>query len=285
MQYLNLAGQLQRRFLLSPSPLLDSLIKQTTVPYILSVIRSADLEVWRKNFGKADSVYRLSLSLSRQYGVQNNKAIQHSLNSLHEKIGTTGCRWRLGQARLLLEKTGQDLAAYRMDEARSHYLKAKQFYALTSACRNGNTETDSLLSVYEKLFRFTDAYHRLTQDLFSEGFGKVLPRFAALEQIYHRQHLERFGLPFTGMYVFVKNQHSDGMTLEAVRYFAHNGDFKTALRYLLLLSHPAQAKDEQKLIAAGFVQQNRVPEQKVLNNPAFALFAKTYWKALAAKEK
>ena len=285
MHYLDLARRLQHRLLMPPSETLDSLTKLTAIPYILSVIRPADMDIWQKNFAKADSIYQRSLLLARQYGVQDNPAIQQAVGALRKKIDATGCRWRLGQARLLLEKAGSDIAAYRIDEAKSRYLRAKKLYALTFACRHGNTETDSIISVYEKLFRFTEAYHNFTQQLFNEGFGKVLPQFVKLETFYRQQHIHRFGLPFTGIYDFVKNQHSEGVALEAIRYFIEKRQFKTALRYLLLLPHPEQAKAEQKEVATGYAHSEKGLPPWILKKPGFETFAKAYWKALAAKEK
>ena len=285
MQDLNFAGNLQRRFSLPPSQELDSLLKQTTVSYILTIADEASLEVWRKNFNKADSVYKVCLALGHRYKVEDNPAIQEKLRVLADKINVDGCRWHLEQAGILLKKAGSDIRNYRVDDAKSLYLKARQYYDQSLSCRKNATRTGSLLAAYKNFFQFAESYHKLTEQLFQSGFQAVLPRYARLDSLYHRQHLEQFGFPYNGVYDFVRKQHADRLTIAAVGYYLQHKSFETAFRFLQLLEHPELAKREQRSIAAGFAGQNRIPPQEILQNPAFATFAKAYTKALAEKKK
>ncbi len=284
MQDLNFAGNLQYRFSLPPSPELDSLLKQTTVSYILAIAETANLEVWRKNFRKADSIYKVCLALGYRYKVEDNQVIDEKLQALAKKINIDGCRWHLEQVGILLKKAGGDIRNYRVDDAKSLYLKARQYYGQTLPCRKNADRTDSLLAAYKNFFQFAEGYHNLTEQLFQSGFQAVLPRYARLDSLYHHQHLERFGFPYNGLYDFVRKQHTDRLTLAAVEYYLQQKSFETAFRFLKLLEHPELTKREQRSIATGFVQQNRIPPQEILQNPAFATFAKAYAKALAEKK-
>ncbi len=172
-----------------------------------------------------------------------------------------------------------------MAQAKSYFLKARQFYAHAGSCHWDKKQTDSTFGVYEKLFRFTDEYYQLTLQLFNKGFTAVLPGFVKLEKQYQAGHLKKFGLPFTGLYPFVRSQHSEKLTMEAVQYFIQNKAFAEALRYLQLSGNVAKAKSQQKQIALGFVSKNIRPQSLILTQPEWAYFAKTYRKALAAKRK
>lgn len=285
MSSLNSAAQLQKIFSLPDSPQLNRLISETTVPYILAIADDANLEIWRKHFQKADSVYRLAQSLSLRYGVSENIEIKSTLNALSDKIRIAGCQWKKEEISRLLTQTNRAVREYQMAAAKSYFLKAKQLYKHDSSREEAKEQTDNTLRSYKALFSFTDAYHKLTLQLFSHGFAAVLPEYAKLEQQYHDEHLEEFRLPFTKLYPFVRSQHSEKLTLEAVHYFIQNKEFAEALHYLQLLGNTANAKSEQKQIALGFVSKNIRPQSLLLTQPAWAYFAKTYRKALSSKAK
>ena len=285
MAYLNLATQLQKTFLLAGSPRLDTLLAETTVPYILSVAGKANLEIWKKHFQKADSIYRLAHSLSRHFNVTENSKIKNTLATLSTKIKVAECQWRKEKIYQLFTQVKRSVKAYQMASAKSYFLKAGKLYAQTGFCMGDKQRTDSVFHAFNVLFRFTEAYHKLTMQLFSKGFAAVLPGFAMLETQYKNAHLQKFGIPFTGLYPFVRSQHSEKLTMEAVHYFIQNKKYGKALRYLQLSRNLADTKAEQKQLAEGFVTQNLVPGQDILNNPLWKTFAKTYRKVSAAKTK
>ena len=285
MNSLNSATKLQKIFSLPESPQLNRLVSETTTPYILAIADAANLEIWKKHFQKADSIYRLAKSMSLRYGMVENLEVRNRLNALSVKIKVAGCQWEKEEISRLFTQTQRAVKAYQMAVAKSYFLKARQLYKHDSSCRGDNEKTYNALRSYETLFRFTDAYHKLTLQLFSHGFVAVLPEYAKLEQQYHDERLERFGLPFTKLYPFVQNQHSEKITLEAVHYFIQNKEFAEALRYLQLSGNAANAKSEQKQIALGFTSKSIRPQSLFLTQPAWAYFAKTYRKALSAKAK
>ncbi len=285
MTYLNSATRLQRTFSLPDSPLLNTLVSETMVPYILAIADEANLEIWKKHFQKADSVYRLAQSLSRHYGITENQNVKSRLDTLSAKIKVAGCQWKQEEISRLFTQTQRAVKAYHMAAAKSYFLKAKQLYKYNSSCEGAKEKTNKAFRSYEALFNFTDAYHKLTLQLFSHGFVSVLPEYAKLEQQYRDEHLEKFGLPFTKLYPFVRSQHSEKLTLEAVRYFIQNKEFAEALRYLQLLGNATNTKLEQKQIALGFVSKSIQPQSLFLAQPAWAYFAKTYRKALSSKVK
>jgi len=281
--YLSSATHLQRIFSLPESPQLNTLIAETTIPYILSIANKANMEIWKKHFQKADSIYRLAQNLSRHYGLAKNKKIENRLDGLSVKIKVAGCQWKQEEISHLFTQTNRAVRAYRMAAAKSYFLKAKQFYAHADSCQEDKKQTDSAFLMYETLFRFTEDYHELTSQLFSKGFAAVLPGFVKLEQQYRVHHLKKFGLPFTGLYPFVQRQHSEQLTMEAVHYFIQNYEFSKALRYFQLSGNVAKAKSEQKQIALGLVSNNIQPRSLFLSQPAWAYFAKIYRKALSSK--
>ncbi len=65
---------------------MNRLIAETTVPYILSIADEANLEIWKKHFQKADSIYRLAQSLSLRYRVSENNEIKNTLDALLLKL-------------------------------------------------------------------------------------------------------------------------------------------------------------------------------------------------------
>jgi len=284
MAYLNSATQLQKTFSLPDSPQLNTLVAETTVPYILAIADKANLEIWKKHFQKADSVYQLAQNLSRRYGVIGNPTVKNILETLSIKIKEAGCEWKQEKISHLFTQTNQAIRAYRIAAAKSYFLRAKQLYMHTSTCKD-NKQTDSTLRLYKAVFHFTDAYHKLTLQLFSKGFAAVLPGFVKLERQYHSGHLKKFGLPFTGLYPFVQSQHSEKLTMEAVYYFIQNKEFGEALRYLQLSENAANAKSEQKQIALGFVREDIQPGSLFLTQPEWEYFTKTYRKALSSKTR
>lgn len=285
MTCLNSAAQLQRTFSLPDSPQLNRLISETTVPYILAIADEANLEIWKKHFQKADSVYQLAQSLSRHYGIAENQEVKSKLNTLSDRIKVAGCQWKQEEISSLFTQTQLAVKAYHMAAAKSYFLKAKQLYKYNSSCEGAKGQKHNAFRPYETLFSFTDAYHKLTLQLFNHGFVAVLPEYAKLEQQYQDEHLEKFGLPYTRLYPFVQNQHSEKLTMEAVHFFIQNKEFAEALRYLQLSGNAANAKSEQKQIALGFVSKSIRPQSPFLTQPAWAYFAKTYQKALLTKVK
>ncbi len=283
INFLSSAKQLQHTFSLPASQQLDTLIAQTTVPYILSIMEKAKLEIWKKHFQKADSIYLNAQSLSQRYRVSGNEKIKDALVKLSDKIKIAGCQWKQDKIARLFAQTYQAVKAYNMTTAKSYFLKVKKLYAGADSCHRNKRQTDSIFQTYENLFRFADQYHVLTQQLFEKGFAAVLPDFVKLEQQYRSGHLEKFGLPFTGLYQFIKSQHSESLAIKAVHYFIRNKNFAEALRYLKLSENPAQAKTEQKQIARGYVKKGIIPQDRLLEYPELAVFAKTYRKAFAAK--
>ncbi len=285
MQRLQNASLLQKKFSLPVSPGLDSLIRQTTVPYLLSLTERANLEVWRKDFDKADSLYKTALQLGRKYGVDNNETVSKALAALLARIKSSGCRWRAEQIRQWLLQTAQAVKAYRISEAESHYLKAKGLAAEIRNCTAENSSLDSTLALYGRLFRFAHAYHRMTQQLFRDGFGAILPQYVRLDTLFRTWQLQKTGLPYTPLLLFVQKQQTDRITQAAVNYFTGAGRFREALRYLLLVSDPAKYEKEQKQIARGFAMHHIVPDQALMNNSAFAVFKRSYQKALETYAK
>jgi len=276
--YLKSATKLQKTFSLPDSPQLNTLIAGTTVPYILSFADKASLEIWKKQFQKADSIYRLAQSLSLRYGVSGNEEIKKTFDALSIKLKASDCRWKQEKITMLFTQTYHAVKAYQLTRAKSYFLKAKQLYAGAASCQSDKNQMGSTFNTYENLFRFTDEYHRLTLQLFSKGFAAALPGFVRLEKQYNAGHLEQFNLPFTGLYTFVRNQRSEILITEAVHYFIRQKEFASALRYLQLSENPAKAKAEQKQIATGFAQNGLTPGSRLLQDPAFAYFAKAWRK-------
>ncbi len=276
--YLSSAAHLQRIFSLPYSPQLNTLIAETTIPYILSVANKANMEIWKRHFQKADSIYRLAQNLSRHYGLAKNKKIKNRLNALSDKIKIAGCQWKKEEISRFFTQTNRAVSAYQMAAARSYFLKAKHIYAGTASCFRDNSQMGSTFNTYENLFRFAEEYHRLTLQLFSKGFASVLPGFVRLEKQYNAYRLEQFDLPFTSLYTFVRNQQSEILIMEAVHYFIRQKEFTLALQYLQLSENPDKAKAEQKQIAMGFAQNGLAPDSRLLQDPAFAYFAKVWRK-------
>ena len=283
--FLSSATQLQHTFSLPASQQLDTLIAQTTVPCILSIADEANLEIWKKHFQKADSIYRLAQSLSLRYRVSENNKIKNTLDALSVKIKVAGCQWKQEKIASLFTQTNRAVRAYQMVQAKSYFIKAKKLYAGAGSCQLNKKQTDSAFEAYEKLFRFTDEYHQLTLQLFNKGFAVVLPGFVKLEKQYQAGNLKKFGLPFTGLYPFVRSQRSEQLTMEAVQYFIQNKAFAKALRYLQLSGNVAKAKSQQKQIALGLANKSIQPRSLFLTQPEWAYFAKMYRKALTAKGK
>jgi len=183
--YLKSATKLQKTFSLPDSPQLKTLIAQTTVPYILSIADEANLEIWKKHFQKADSIYRLAQSLSLHYGVSGNEKIKKTFDVLSLKLKASDCQWKQEKITRLFTQTYHAVKAYQLTKAKSYFLKAKQLYAGSASCHRGNNQMESTFKTYENLFRFTDEYHRLTLQLFNKGFTSA--RFCpARKAIQHR---------------------------------------------------------------------------------------------------
>ncbi len=285
MDCLTSAAKFQKAFSLPGSPQLDSLITVTTIPYVISIADKANLEIWKKHFQKADSIFKTARNLSLRYGVAENNEVKNTLNALSAKIKIADCQWKQERISTLFSKINRAVEAYELTAAKSYFLRARKLYARRGSCQRDNKQTADTLRVYENLFHYTDAYHTLTLQLFNKGFAAVLPEFARLEEQYHAEHLEKFKLPYSGLYAFVQSQHSDKLTMEAVHYFIQNKEFAKALRYLQLSKNAADAKTEQKQIALGFVAQNMTPQYRLLTQPAWVHFAKAYRKALSSKTK
>lgn len=283
--YLNSATELQRTFSLTGPPQLDTLIAETTVPYILSIMEKANLEIWKKHFQKADSIFRLAQSLSLRYRVSENNEIKNTLDALSVKIKMAGCQWKQEKIARLFTQINQEVKAYQMAAAKSYFLKAKKLYAGAGSCHWDRSQMNGAFNTYENLFRFADEYHRLTLQLFEKGFAAVLPDFVKLEQQYQSGHLEKFDLPFTGLYQFIQSQHSESLVIKTVHYFIRNKNFTEALRYLQLSENPAKAKTEQKQIAREFVKTGILPQDTLFEEPELAVFARTYRKDFTAKAK
>ncbi len=276
--YLKSATKLQKTFSLPESPQLKILIAQTTVPYILSIADKANLEIWKKHFQKADSIFRLAQSLSLHYGVSGNETIKKTFDVLSLKLKASDCQWKQEKITRLFTQTYHAVKAYQLTKAKSYFLKAKQLYDGAASCQSNKNQMSSTFNTYENLFRFTEEYHQLTLQLFSKGFTTVLPGFVRLEKQYNAYHLEQFDLPFTSLYTFVRNQHSEILIMEAVHYFIRQKEFTSALRYLQLYENPIRAKTEQKQIATGFVHNGLTPDSRLLQDPAFTYFAKVWRK-------
>ena len=285
MSSLNNALQIQKTFSLPNSPLLQTLIAETTVPYISSIADEASLEIWKKHFKEADALFRMAQDKSLHYGVAAKPIIKSRLDSLSRKIEIARCRWKQEEIRQLLSQTRQKIKAYQLASAKSLFLKAQKHYNQPDSCIENKQITDSTFHTFEALFRFTDAYHELTQQLFKKGFAAVLPGFARLEEQYKAEKLKQFGLPFTGLYPFVRSQHSESLILEAVHYFIQRNNFREAFRYLQISENIANAKPEQKQLAEGFAKQHLVPGQNVLSSPEWKTFTRTYRKISSAKAK
>ena len=285
MNRLRKASLLQKKFSLPASFRLDSLIRKTTVPFILSLTGQANLEIWRKDFSRADSLFQTALHLGRKYGVDKNETVSRALSALFSRIQTSGCHWKAGQARQLLKQTSLAVKAYRLSEAESYFLKAKKLAGETRGCVPANAGTDSTIVLYNKLFRFTHSYHSMTQQLFNDGFVAILPQYVRLDSLFNTWQLKKTGLPYTRLFDFVQKQQEDQMAQATAKYFIHARRFREALRYLLLVSDPAKYEKEQKQIARGFVRQHLIPGQELMTNGALGVFRKSYRKELQTSAK
>jgi hypothetical protein len=285
MNLLTKARQTQVSFSLKPSAAWDSLEAQTTLPLILEITGEARLELWKKHFRHADSLYHKAQNLSLQYGVSTHPEIEESLQQVARLLSKSRCQWRAEQIRFLLRKMQQALSAYQFSTARSYYLQATKNYQRGLPCIKNLNSIDSLLQRFQVVFAFTDATHRLTQRLFHEGFAAVLPAYVKLDTQYQVLHLQDFGLPYTRLHDFVRQQHAESITLQTVHYFIQHKRFSKALAYLKLSKNIAKAKREQKQIAMGFVQKKLAPDEDDFSNPALQIFIKTYRNKISAKRK
>lgn len=276
MFYLNMAIQLQKTFSLPDNPDLNVLLDKTTVPRILSLIGEANLEIWRKHFHKADSIYLLATELSHRYNVSGNIMVENALKNLAVKKKQADCQWQQENMNRLFTLARHAVKEYKIISAQSYIQKARQIYLKDNFCLSKNHRTDSIFRIYENIFRFTEEYHKLTQKLFNKGLAVVMPEFIRLQQQYQLEDLHQFGLPFTGLYQFIQSQHSEVLIMNAVHYFIRKKDFASALLYLQLSKDPAKAKAEQKQIALGFAHSGLTPGSYILGNASFGYFTKTY---------
>jgi hypothetical protein len=284
MRCLKSALTLQKNFYLPSSSRLYSLIRKAATPYILALAAQARMAVWQRNFVRADSLYRQVRQLAVQYRVNRQLIVNQTLTALRKEIKNSGCQWKQVQIKQLLQNTRNDIKAYRLTRAESNFLKAKKWYKAHPDCPVNDPEIDSLFTLYTQVFQFIHAYHAMTQQLFNKGFSAVVQQYAQLDAQYRKASLSRFSLPFVPLLSFVQKQHSDEITLTAMRYFIRQKDFSTALKYLLVLKNPAKAKTEQKQIAAGYVSKKQIPKKAILDNPDFSVFSKAYFRYLEERK-
>ena len=279
--YLNMAIQLQKTFSLPDDADLNVLLDKTTVPRILSLIGEANLEIWRKHFHKADSIYLLATKLSHRYDVSGNKMVEKALKNLAVKKKQADCQWQQENIDHFFTLAGHAVKEYKIISAKNYIQKARHVYLKLkdNSCLSAKHRTDSIFRTYENIFRFTEEYHELTQKLFNEGLATVMPEFIRLQQQYQSEDLHKFGLPFTGLYQFIQSQHSEILIMKAVHYFIQKKDFASALLYLQLSKDPAKSKAEQKQIALGFARSGLTPGSFILGNASFGYFTKAYLRA------
>jgi hypothetical protein len=285
MGYLLKASVLAKKYALTTSNQTDSLIRVTVVPYILSLTEQANLDIWRRNFSRADSLYRQAVRYAENYRVEKNQTVKDSLDKLHSHMQQSGCRWKFEQARILLTQTRNAVKAGRLSEAESKFLKAEKLVHETRTCTQNPKISDSILLSYRRLFRFDHRYHEMTLALFKKGFAAVLPQYVQLDSLYRVWQIEKTTLPYTGLFDFVQNQHTDYITKAAANYFIHTQRYREALRYLLLANAPEKFEKEQRQTARGFAQQQMVPEKEFLENSTLSVFKKSYLKALETGAK
>ncbi len=278
-------SRIQAKFGLSPTPLYDSIVRKAALPYILSLVEQTRLEIWRKNFQRADSLIRSIRTISRQYGIEQNPQITASLRQLSEKIATSYCQWKQQQIQYLLQQTGRAIKENNLFLAESNYLKAQKINKSLSGCSPPPDTLRILLTEYTRLFRFAHDARMLTQQLFQKGFTAVIPEYAMLDLRFRKGHFERLGFPFTPLFTFVQQQHADPMTMEVIRFYLRIRRFQEGFRYLQLLSDPSLAKTEQKQLGRAFVHYHIVPQPSALSSADYTYFASAYKKALASGKK
>ena len=239
---------------------IDSLIRVSAKPVILSKISKGKLKIWGERFSQAREILKETRDNTQKYLLTQDQEVADSLQNFAAKLQSKYCQQVKDTIKNYKQKASLHLSKANYLLARENYKKVIQKASNHKQCSIDVNPIQEKLSKNQHLFRYTEMQQEL-DSLYQKKDHKALTRkIQNMILFFEENNLSREGIQKTTPLSFVR-KHKD---TELKRYIAHwyldqGKDYK-ALETLKTFdqkhTNPTKVKELQKKIGEAVAQQD-----------------------------
>ena len=248
---------------------IDSLISQSVVPVIMHIIKKAEFEVWANRLEKADQLRVEIVNLQSKYFMSDNQEVNDALSDLDDKMKNRICidiQYKINKAcRNSVNRANSE----KFKEAEKELNSVESLLENYPHCSVDRTNLDSLLLVYQPLFRFIRNYDILTSDMQTISFSTLAKSYSGLMNDYKDHELNDYVKELPPLFDLLEDNGNIRLYEEAINYYNENLEYSISFMYLdLLRIHHVEAKmtrEYQKLLGYE-ICRGKTDKETFINN-------------------
>lgn len=235
LNYLFEARKLNEIFQLSHTDQIDSAFTEAIVPVIMQLINKAEFEVWAKRLEEAYLLKDEAVSLSVKYGLSDAAQVKQALLKLEEKISNRVCidiQYKVNNA---CKVSVNRIQVGKIEEGKIVLKKTDDLINTHPECRVEKSVFDSLLAVYQPLFKYIEEADSLYKILGYANFSDIKKLSDVIRNKYNTHGLKRYLDEIPSLIDLMREKGSVPEYFEAIQYYINQQEFLTAFYYLDLL--------------------------------------------------
>jgi len=247
LKFLYEARNLNEIFQLDHAKEIDSAIRQAIVPLIFQIINKAEFEVWAKRLDEAKILKEQAENMAIKYGLIEQEDIRKALLNLDEKINNRVCidiQYKVNNA---CKISVNRIHAGKIEEGEIVLKKADDLINANPECNVNKSGVDSLMHVYQPLFKYIAEADSLDKLLGNAAFTDIKKLSDELQANYNENGLNEYLGKISNLFDLMKEKGSVPEYYEAIQYHINQDEFLTAFYYLELLKKNGVSAKNTKL--------------------------------------
>ncbi|MFW6019496.1 MAG: tetratricopeptide repeat protein [Bacteroidales bacterium] len=239
---------------------IDSLIRISAKPIILSKIGKGKLKVWGEKFNEAKNILNETRSDTEKFLLSQNKEIQDSLSSFKSKLKSRLC-----------QKVRDTINDYRqrasLNMSKSNYLLAKDNYkkillkaSQYEQCSIDAKSTEEKLSENHHLFKYAQMQQKLDSLYKKKEYKALVTKIQHMVSFYENKNLSERGIPKITPLTFVQKYKTTGLIRYITQWYIKQEKGYKALETLKTIDtekiNPEEFKSLQKAIGKSIAKED-----------------------------
>lgn len=239
---------------------IDSLIRVSAKPVILSEINKGKLKVWGEKFSEARDILDKTRSNSKKYLLTDNEQIQDSIKVFESKLRMKFCQSI--QDTLKHYKEQADLSM-----SKANYLLARQnFKKIISKASEYEQCSFEIKSVKQKLsdnqpiFKYTEMQQELDSLLKEKEYKALIRKIENMQKYFDNKNLQEEGLKDITLLYFCNKHYNPELKQYIIKWYLKRNKGYKALGILQTFNRqktsPESVKELQKEIGKAIAKQD-----------------------------
>jgi hypothetical protein len=247
LEFLFEARNLNVIFQLDHAKEIDSAVSQAIVPLIIQMINKAEFEVWAKRLDEAERLKKQTENMAIKYGLIEQEDIRKALLNLNEKIDNRVCvdiQYKVDNA---CKISVNRIHSRKIEEGKIILKKADDLVSAHPECKVNRTGVDSLMQVYQTLFKYISLADSLDKLLGNAAFIDIKKLSDELQANYNANGLNEYLGEVPTLFDLMKEKGNVPEYFEAIQFHINQDEFLNAFKYLELLKKKGVSAKNTKL--------------------------------------